>query len=67
MPRPRALSLPLPELPTSAAGRPRLAAVARPSLRLVERDRSLRARLAQLDLRRRRAQIAARHAIASEG
>jgi len=41
--------------------------VARPSLRLVERDRSLRARLAQLDLRRRRAQIAARHAIDSEG
>jgi hypothetical protein len=57
----------LPELRAFAAGLPRHAAVTRPSLRLVNRDGSLRARLAELDLRRRRAQIAARHAIDSQG
>jgi len=62
MPRPRPIALPLPEFVPVAAGRPRLTA-RRPALRLVERDPGLRGRLAQIDLRRRRAQIAARHAL----
>jgi hypothetical protein len=67
MTRPRALAL-LPGFEPAAGAPPpvtphRSVPAARAALRLVERNPSLRATLARLDLRRRRAQIAARHTL----